>query len=90
MKKAHKTEDENKIHKTAMVAHAINTNHVFDFGNIKNLHIVDNWKTRKRFESMRIIFEGHKSCNFKTDTQYLNVHTKQLNMHLSMLWKSVH
>lgn len=78
LKQKHFAEDEGTIYKTALVEHAVKNNHIFDFDGVRILFHVDNQKTRKSFESLAITMEGYNSCNFKTDTQYLNIFTKQL------------
>lgn len=78
LKAEHKKIDEEATYKTALVAHAVNRNHMFDFKGAELEAYADNNVLRKKMESMYIVLQGHKACNFKTDTQYLNVNSKQL------------
>lgn len=78
LKKKHKEEDETSTYKTALITHAIQQQHQFDFDNVKVLHKEDNTYRRKALESLYICKEGYWACNFKTDTQFINTQTKQI------------
>lgn len=74
----HKKMDEEATYTTALVSHAIQKGHCFDMQKVETLAYADHGTLRKKLESMYIVFHGHKACNFKTDTQFLNINTKQL------------
>lgn len=78
LKKHHEEEDLNKTYKTALVAHSIKKNHTFDFDNTKILHQENLAPKRKALESMYITQDIFNTCNFKSDTQYMHLNTKQL------------
>ena len=86
IKAKHADEDQNKNWKTAILDHAIKNNHQFDFENMTPSHYEENHRKRKNLESLYIYAKHNDACNFKQDTMYLNVTSKQVinsyNYHL--------
>lgn len=78
LKKLHEEEDKNRTFKNAILNHAMMNQHTFDFDNTTILHFEDNIARRKALESAYIYKEGPAACNDKQDTQYLNIHTRQI------------
>lgn len=78
LKQKHQNEDENTTYSTALLSHAMKKNHEFDFDKTKKLMFENDRQKRKAYESMYIVREGYYACNFKTDTQFVNLNNKQI------------
>jgi hypothetical protein len=71
----HRNDYKNRLkpgNKTALIKHANDHGHTFDFDNSKILNFETNWYKRRFLESSQIQLHKPDAVNYKTDTQNLN------------------
>jgi len=78
LKLEHSEEDMDRHWKTALLDHAMKSDHEFNYNQMNPVHFESDRKRRLMLESLYIYNNHQNACNFKQDTMNMNVQAKQI------------